>query len=204
MNEKNVIKEVIIKNKVIFFLFTILILVGIGSGVTAQIPSNKLDNANDTNVKLHSEKESAVELNGKLESKLKSIEKTKVTIEKKLEKIQSDSFEAVVGSKWKGTAVYRNQPETETIIEINEHNVVFNFGPTSENPELKKGSFYMGKNVIDEKTGYIELLYTEWKDNPGSYNMENLYGVVKGKYMTGILTDGGNNKIGEFKLEKVD
>lgn len=204
MNEKNIVKEIIIKNKVIFFLFILLLLIGIGSGLTAQIPNNKLDNAKDRNIKLQSEKDSAVVLNEELKSELKNAEKKQTTIKNKLEKLQSASFEAIVGSKWKGTAIYYNQPETEIILEINEHNVVFNFGPTRKNPDLKKGSFYMGKNKIDEKTGYIELLYTEWKEDPGSYNMENLYGVVKGKYMTGILTESGNNKIGEFKLEKVD
>ena len=204
MNNKNIVREIIVKNKVIFFLLTLLLLIGIGSGITSKIPSNKLDKAKDSNAELLSKKEKELVLNEELKSELKNKEKKQFMIKNKLENLQSDSFEAGVGSIWKGTSIYYNQPETELILEINEHNVVFNFGPTSENLDLKKGSFYMGKNVIDEKTGYIELLYTEWKEDPGSYNMENLYGVVKNKYMTGILTDGRNNKIGEFKLEKIN
>ena len=197
------LKSMFIEHKKIFVLLLALSILVVTAGFTSNIPKKKLSKAIESNNTLKNMKITNENKNESYKVELSKQEKYKANLDNQNEINKEDDSVVIHGSKWKG--IYTaNQGDTELILEINEHNAVFNFGPTNNNPYVETGSYYMGKSVINTTTGFVDLKYTEWKEEAYGYEMLNLSGVVKGKYMTGILTDSTNSKIGNFKLTKVN
>lgn len=198
------IKDIILGNKIILALSIAFIGLTLGVFFTKNSSETKLSKLNEENQKLNEVYSELNNENKDLSQKIKSEKSTNEKLSETNNNISKDNMNGEIHeSKWEG--VYTaNQGETSLVLEINKHNAIFTFGPTSNNTEVESGSYYMGKEEINTDTGYIKLTATEWIDKPDGYSMLNLIGIVKGNYMSGVVMDDDNYKQGSISLSRVN
>ena len=197
--KKMTIKDIISNNKSIIILL-VIIFISLGvSSLTSGIPQKKENAIMEENNILYSEKYEAESRKEELEKRLKSEENKNINLNNKISLQEGTSFQVKSGTKWTGSyKLIHADYSYKLTLEINEHNAIFNFVNQDE-----KGSFYMGKHIVEPNTGYLELQATEWKDDPSGYHMVNLSGVASGDKMNGLILDSNSNeKLGTFSLTK--
>lgn len=202
MKQKKTFKDLLFGHKITCALIGFFIVTLLMSNVTQAIPEIKMNNAIENKNQLNNEINEATTKNDELSNELNKESKTNSKLNRSITLEETTNFQVNVGSKWKGTYTIsdRSKRTYSLLLEINEHNAIFNFEALDDGT---KGSYYMGKNTIDPTTGFIELVATEWKDDPSGYYMVDLSGVAKGNRIKGIIIDS-NNKIGTFSVSKVD
>jgi hypothetical protein len=105
----------------------------------------------------------------------------------------------VLHSNWQGT--YTTNQGTSVIITIDGQVATFEFGPTSNNPNVPKGKY---TSLVDynKDTNAITLTGVKWIVQPSGWQFVDFVGSVSGDYINGSVTSN-KQAVGTFSIKLV-
>ncbi|WP_312876235.1 stalk domain-containing protein [Paenibacillus alginolyticus] len=107
----------------------------------------------------------------------------------------------VLHSKWQGTYT-ANQSDTSVTITIDGQVATFEFGPTSNNPNVPLGKY---TTLVDynKATNAITLTGVKWIIQPSNYEFVNFVGSISGDYINGSVNSVNKQAVGTFSIKLV-